>query len=210
VFGEQPQADRRSGINFTKEQKKGRIPVMAFLVTEDISALNLILVIAGAALCLLGYLLRLATHVFTYTRGRAVINFRLILVLTFLGYLGWGYWSGNDPVKMNIPYSVSIPVGVILAAAGLGLFLYSEIKKHGVGDPDKLVTTGIYSKIRHPMYVGLVALHIGMPFIFRSFITCLSSILWTAIICVWTHFEEKNLERSFGQKYLDYKKATWF
>jgi protein-S-isoprenylcysteine O-methyltransferase Ste14 len=49
-----------------------------------------------------------------------------------------------------------------------------------------------------------------MPFIFRSFITCLSSILWTAIICVWTHFEEKNLERSFGQKYLDYKKATWF
>jgi protein-S-isoprenylcysteine O-methyltransferase Ste14 len=183
---------------------------MPFLVIKNISSLDLIFMIAGAILCLLSYLFRLTIHVFTYTKGKARINFQLTLVLTFLGYFGWGYWSGADPVKMNIPYSVSIPVGGILAAAGLGLFLYSEIKKHGVGDPDKLVTTGIYSRIRHPMYFGLVVLHIGFPLIFRSFIACLSSVLWAAIICAWTHFEEKNLERHFGQTYLDYKKQTWF
>jgi protein-S-isoprenylcysteine O-methyltransferase Ste14 len=183
---------------------------MTFLVIEDISSINLILLIAGAVLCLVSYILRLATHIFSYTRGSGGINFRLTLVLTFLGYLGWGYWSSVDPVKMNIPSSVSIPVGVTLAAAGMGLFLYSELKKHGVGDPDKLVTTGIYSKIRHPMYVGLVLLHIGYPFIAKSFIACLSTILWAGIIRVWTHFEEKNLERRFGQRYIDYKKRTWF
>lgn len=183
---------------------------MTFLVIEDIGSLDLILMIAGAVLCLLSYILRLATHVFIYTRGSAVINFRLILILTFLGYFGWGYWIGADPVKMNIPSTVSIPVGAILAAAGLGLFLYSEIKKHGVGDPDKLVTAGIYSKIRHPMYIGLVLLHIGFPFIARSFIACVSTILWAGIIAVWTYFEEKNLERRFGQRYIDYKKQTWF
>jgi protein-S-isoprenylcysteine O-methyltransferase Ste14 len=183
---------------------------MSFLVVEDISSLNLILMIAGAVLCFLSYSLRLATHIFNYTRTKQVIGFRLILVLTFLGYFGWGYWSGADPVKMNIPYSVSIPVGGTLAAAGLGLFIYSELKKHGVGDPEKIVTTGIYSKIRHPMYIGLIALHIGFPFIARSFVACVSTILWAGFIVAWTHFEEKNLERRFGQRYIDYKKQTWF
>ncbi len=183
---------------------------MTFLVIEKINSLTLILIIVGATLCLASYILRLATHIFIYTRGSAVINFRLLLILTFLGYFGWGYWSGADPVKMNIPNSVSIPVGVTLAAAGLGLFLYSELKKHGVGDADQLATTGIYAKIRHPMYIGLVLLHIGFPFIARSFIACLSTILWAGIISLWTHFEEKNLQRRFGQRYIDYKKQTWF
>lgn len=183
---------------------------MTFLVIEDIDSLDLILMIAGAVLCLISYSLRLATHYFNYTRGKQVIGFRLTVVFTFLGYFGWGYWSGADPVKMNIPRSVSVPAGAVLAAAGLGLFLYSEFKKHGVGDREDLVTSGIYSKIRHPMYFGLIALHIGFPFIFRSFLACLSTVIWALFITVWTRFEEKNLERQFGQEYIAYKKQTWF
>jgi protein-S-isoprenylcysteine O-methyltransferase Ste14 len=183
---------------------------MTFLAVEDTTTLTLVLIILGFTLCLLSYILRLATHIISYKKGGTVISFRLLLVVTFLGYFGWGYWSGADPVKMNIPSSLSIPIGVILAAGGMGLFLYSELKKHGAGEVDKLVTTGIYSRIRHPMYIGLVLLHAGFPLIAKSFIACLSTILWAAIIAVWTHFEEKNLERRFGQIYIDYKKQTWF
>jgi protein-S-isoprenylcysteine O-methyltransferase Ste14 len=42
------------------------------------------------------------------------------------------------------------------------------MKKHGVGEEEALVTAGIYSKIRHPMYIGLILLHIGYPVIFKS------------------------------------------
>jgi protein-S-isoprenylcysteine O-methyltransferase Ste14 len=111
---------------------------------------------------------------------------------------------------MNIPSSVSLPLGVTLGVIGFGLFVYSEIKKHGVGEADKLVTTGIYSKIRHPMYIGLVLLHIGFPLIWKSFTACLSTILWASIIAVWTGFEERNLLRRFGQRYIEYKRQTWF
>ena len=121
-----------------------------------------------------------------------------------------GSLSSADPVKMNIPSAVSLPVGVSLAVLGMGLFLYSELRKHGVGDADTLVITGIYAKIRHPMYIGLVLLHLGYPLIFRSFTACLSTVLWALIIAVWTHFEEKNLERRFGQRYIRYKRQTWF
>jgi protein-S-isoprenylcysteine O-methyltransferase Ste14 len=183
---------------------------MTFLVIEPIGILSLILMISGAALCLVSYLLRLAAHILTYWRASSPIDVRLILAVTFLGYFGWGYWSGADPVKMNIPARVAVPAGASLAAAGMGLFLYSELKRHGVGDTDRLISTGIYSKIRHPMYIGLVLLHFGFPLVARSFTACLSTILWTGIIAAWTWFEEKNLERRFGERYRRYKRQTWF
>ena len=183
---------------------------MSFLSISEISSVTLVLMIAGAVLCLISYILRLAAHISIYRRGTEVLPFRVLVIFTFLGYFGWGYWSGADPVRINIPSSVSVPVGVVLAVVGLGLFLYSEIKKHGVGESDQLLTTGIYAKIRHPMYVGLVLLHFGFPFIFRSFVACLSTLLWAGFMSIWTRFEEKNLERRFGQKYLEYKRQTWF
>lgn len=183
---------------------------MPFLVVQDVNSIILVSIIVGAILCFLSYILRLAAHVSSYRKGAAGLNFRVLLVLNFIGYFGWGYWCGADPVKMNIPSSVSVPVGVTLAVMGIGLFLYSEMKKHGVGAEEDLVTSGIYSKIRHPMYIGLVLLHIGFPFIFKSFIACMSTVLWAALIGIWTHFEEKNLERRFGQQYIDYKRQTWF
>ena len=177
---------------------------------EAIGFLPLALGILGFSLCLLSYLLRLAAHISSFKGGRSAIGFRALLIVTFLGYFGWGYWSGADPVKMNIPTPISLPVGVILAAAGLGLFLYSEIVKHGVGDASQLYTRGIYARIRHPMYLGLILLHIGFPLIAKSFLALLSTVLWGGIIAAWTHFEEKNLERHFGQRYRDYKRRTWF
>jgi protein-S-isoprenylcysteine O-methyltransferase Ste14 len=183
---------------------------MAFLVVEQIDTTTLILMVSGSALCLTSYSLRLAEHVLSYSRGRAVINFHLILVVTFFGYFGWGYWSAADPVKIDVPSSIAIPVGAALAAAGLGLFLYSELKKHGVGSGDQMVTNGIYARIRHPMYIGLILLHIGFPLTNRSFIALASTALWAAMIAVWTHFEELNLIRRFGRDYLEYRKRTWF
>jgi protein-S-isoprenylcysteine O-methyltransferase Ste14 len=189
------------------KQYNGNMP---FLVVEEIHPTGLILIAVSAAACLLSYILRLMVHVSIYRRGKSRINFRLLLILIFLGYFGWGYWSGSDPVKMNIPSSLSIPLGGALALLGLTLFLYSEIKKHGVGTGQDLVTSGIYSRIRHPMYIGLVLLHIGFPLIFKSFAAACSTVLWAGFITVWTYFEEKNLERRFGQPYLDYKRQTWF
>ncbi len=119
-------------------------------------------------------------------------------------------WSGVDPVKMNISSYISIPIGAILTITGFGLFIYSEIKKWGVDEKEELVSKGIYSKIRHPMYVGIILFHIGYPFMFKSFIACLSTILWAAFIFTWKYFEEKNLERQFGKQYIEYKKKTWF
>ena len=184
--------------------------IVSFLSIAEVTSVNLVLIIVGFVFCFLSYALRLATHIYMNKKGADILPFSVILSFTFLGYIGWGYWSAGDPVKMNIPSAISIPIGIVCAAIGLGLFVYSETKKHGVGEEEELVTTGIYSKIRHPMYIGLVLMHFGYPFVFKSFVTCLSTILWLGFILAWKYFEEKNIERRFGQKYIDYKNQTWF
>jgi hypothetical protein len=47
---------------------------MTFLVMEEINTPTLILIVVGACLCLLNYVLRLTARVSTYTRGNSGIN----------------------------------------------------------------------------------------------------------------------------------------
>jgi len=185
---------------------------MPLLEIEDISSVTLLLSIVGAVLCFIGYAVRFCLHFYQYKKGADLPpwGYRFSLIIVFLGYLGWGFWCGNDPVKMNIASSVSLPLGIALAVIGFGFFGYSEMKKGSVGAEQQLVTTGIYSKLRHPMYLGIILFHIGMPLIFRSFAALVSTVLWAAIIFSWKVFEERNLERQFGGKYVEYKRKTWF
>ena len=186
--------------------------MMPFLEIREISAANLVLCIVGAILCFIGYATRFAIHLYQYKKRADLPQrfYKYSLVIVFLGYLGWGFWSGNDSVKMSIRSSVSLPLGIALSVIGFGLFVYSEMKKGSVGEEQELVTTGIYSKVRHPMYIGIILFHIGLPLIFKSFMAMVSTVLWAAFVFAWKVFEEKNLERQFGEKYVEYEKKTWF
>lgn len=71
---------------------------------------------------------------------------------------------------------------------------------------NSLQTTGIYSKTRNPMYLGLVFIYLGL--------TCQIGNWWHVIffplllLIIQGYViskEEKYLERAFGQDYLDYK-----
>ena len=185
---------------------------MTFLEIQDISTTTLALCIIGAVLCFAGYATRFALHFYQYKKRTDLAPwiYTFSVVVVFLGYLGWGFWCGNDPVKMSISSSFSLPLGIVFAVIGFGLFVYSELKKGSVGEEQELVTTGIYSKLRHPMYVGIIIFHIGLPLIFKSFIALVSTVLWAVIILAWTVYEERNLVRQFGEKYNEYKRKTWF
>lgn len=183
---------------------------MSFLHFVEATTLELVLMAVGIALCVAGYALRLAVHVQTYNRKPATVPMGVVIVVVFFGYFGWAFWCGADPVKMNIPSAISIPIGSVLTVLGIGLFLYSEITKHGVADSDELVTTGIYSKFRHPMYIGLLLMHLGFPLVFNSFAALVSTLVWLGFILSWRRLEEKELERRFGDRYIEYKSRTWF
>ncbi|MDO8564323.1 MAG: isoprenylcysteine carboxylmethyltransferase family protein [Nanoarchaeota archaeon] len=74
----------------------------------------------------------------------------------------------------------------------------------------ELIQTGIYSKIRHPIYVGFSITGIGLAILTHSNLLILLSILAVLSSFIRANLEEKKLVEKFGEKYLNYKKSTWF
>jgi len=78
--------------------------------------------------------------------------------------------------------------------------------------PKKLVKTGLYAHIRHPMTLGYCMLPAGMGLLFRSigmsfFITL---IIFTIMIIWLKAVEEPRLVKRFGLEYIEYRRKVPF
>jgi protein-S-isoprenylcysteine O-methyltransferase Ste14 len=74
----------------------------------------------------------------------------------------------------------------------------------------KLVTKGIYSKIRNPIYLGLLLTMVGWAIYIPCPFWAVASLISIPIFIIRPKNEEKVLAEKFGKKYKDYKKKTWF
>jgi protein-S-isoprenylcysteine O-methyltransferase Ste14 len=73
---------------------------------------------------------------------------------------------------------------------------------------DKIISTGIYRRVRHPMYSGDIILAWGF-FLAFPYLSVLIGVLWlTVILLFWARLEEKAMTKKFGQTYLKYKSET--
>lgn len=74
----------------------------------------------------------------------------------------------------------------------------------------KLVTTGIYSRVRHPIYIFSSVIVLGFAFYFKNpWIASLLIVVLPGQFFRACH-EEKVLIRAFGEAYLVYREKTWF
>jgi protein-S-isoprenylcysteine O-methyltransferase Ste14 len=174
--------------------------------------MNIIFLIAFL-LCLAGYVYHTVLHVFQhkgYQFAKSKPAHAVLEIMIFVGYLAWGFMVFSDPVKINMSNYVALPLGLLVGLTGLAIIIVSAKTKKGFEEIDDLVTHGIYSKFRNPMYVGVILMHIGLPLGARSLLTLISAIIWVPLILIWKHMEEQDLEEKFGQAYAEYKKKTLF
>jgi protein-S-isoprenylcysteine O-methyltransferase Ste14 len=74
----------------------------------------------------------------------------------------------------------------------------------------ELVTRGFYARIRNPMYVFLDIMLLGIIFVMKTYWFLIVPAILVVIQVVQSKREAKVLEGKFGQRYLDYRKETWF
>jgi protein-S-isoprenylcysteine O-methyltransferase Ste14 len=76
--------------------------------------------------------------------------------------------------------------------------------------PDhELVRKGIYSRIRHPSYLGAMIAMAGIPLIFASWFPLLA-LPGVFVLVRWRmNDEEKLLSEQFGEEFEHYRKDTW-
>lgn len=79
----------------------------------------------------------------------------------------------------------------------------------GINQQQKLVTTGVYSKIRHPMYAAHILWGIAQILLIHNWIVGFSLYIFSMLLYLnRVNREERILYQEFGEKYLNYMKRT--
>lgn len=113
--------------------------------------------------------------------------------------------------KIAIPTPVALTVGTFL----LGMnFVIKILAQRQIGlspalkSKAKLITTGIYGIVRHPLYMSNGLLAIGMAILFKSLYALLFSIPYFLAYLLIIYFEEKDLLEKYEEEYKKYKKKV--
>lgn len=112
----------------------------------------------------------------------------------------------------------NVPVWVVVVAAFVLLVsygMYGEVMRENaylsrtveVQENQKVIDTGLYGVIRHPMYTATIFLFLAMPLVLGSWIAFAVMFLYPAAIVARIGNEEKVLEEGL-QGYTEYKKKV--
>lgn len=112
-------------------------------------------------------------------------------------------------VNFSIPLLhliLSIPFIAIGAWFGIVGVKATGLRVAETHKPERVISDGIYSHIRHPQYFGAILAHLGITLLLSS----LYSLIYTPFVILYNYLvarkEEKELVREFGKQYEDYGK----
>lgn len=141
--------------------------------------------------------------------------FNAVGVLTLLPVLALVAWL-PDALLYRLPVW-ALPFSLLGQLAGLGI-LWLSLRQTGPADflglsqlsgsgvPEQLVTGGVYARMRHPLYTGSLLVLWLLPWMSVNLLALVLAV--TLYFAIGSYFEERKLEESFGQAYLDYKAHT--
>lgn len=145
-------------------------------------------------------------------------NIVLVVIYNALCYLAVGIRS--DPNVLAKPailedtlvanwYTV---LGQILILTSVCLLAYTVIKRHAIGGQDtgsRLLTSGIYSFSRHPVYLGIILISVGIAVVRTNFDGMLVFPLIFLANYIQAKLEEKyDVGVRFKEEYDDYRTQT--
>lgn len=125
--------------------------------------------------------------------------------------LMWVSWFGMcplDPMPLALPPIIRW-IGFGIFVAGLVLAIGALIQLRGVENIDRLVTTGLFTRLRHPMYLGFILWIFGWAIYHGALTSFWVGLVGISNIIYWRHLEEGHLEKSYGDKYREYRQRTW-
>jgi protein-S-isoprenylcysteine O-methyltransferase Ste14 len=135
-----------------------------------------------------------------------VILLVLFLIVWILDSFVYQY---STILAAHVPLIIRIILGSLvliyawwLARSGLRIVFGEKREK------PEVIRKGVFSKVRHPIYLGAILLYLGMILFTFSLI---SAALWIIIIIFYigiSKYEEKVLTTYFGEEYLKYKKKV--
>ena len=110
---------------------------------------------------------------------------------------------------VNIVGWVLLSCGMLLVIVTGGQFLLKETTWNPAKGPSRLVTTGLYSSSRNPMYIGMLLTLTGFQLVLGSLLGLLFSLYYFLYLNMKIiPNEERIAENLFGEEYRQYRSRT--
>ena len=142
---------------------------------------------------------------------------RLTVSSAGLGIVPLIYVVAGDPAFASYqPSAVRFALGVVVAAAALVMFRLTH-KALGrmwsvslqLKQDHKLITTGIYTRLRHPMYTAFWLMALAQALLLPNWIAGAAGFVGFGFLFFSrVGPEERLMEQAFGDEYRDYKART--
>ena len=135
---------------------------------------------------------------------RMVIEWPIIVIIGILGEIfSWA----RIPLS---PYS-NLVGGAILLGGWIFHAYCHRVHKQAHEQSQQiegLVTTGVFSIMRHPMYLSLIVMYLGLAIAWGVMWMLLPSLLFSVLTVLTTIKEEEVLLKKFGHQYEEYMQAV--
>jgi protein-S-isoprenylcysteine O-methyltransferase Ste14 len=136
---------------------------------------------------------------------------QIILLLLFL--MAWSLDSfllkaSTYPAR-SLPLHLRLIISGVLIFTGLLLVKRSHnLVIDEAYEKPTLIDTDVYYLVRHPMYLGILLVYLGL---YSSTLSTISLGLWVGIFMIYNRmatYEERDLIRIFGREYEDYMRRV--
>ncbi len=134
----------------------------------------------------------------------------LLIAVTYYAHLGIAGLTSIS--KVQIAAAIA---GASFISIGVALLVWSVLSwtslfvGHGVLKDQKLVTRGVYGRVRHPVYLAAFLIWFGLSI---GTLSCVASIVTVIYVVpsyiLYMESEEQMMIESFGDEYRNYRKAV--
>ena len=143
------------------------------------------------------------------------------------------YLLMRPPVRMSFEFAIVVIVGILGVVhewARLPFSPYSNVlggaifvagslfhgrchrdHRQALDSDDRIeiiVTTGVFSKVRHPMYSSLILMYLGLALIFGIAWMLLPAVVFSVDAVMVAFREEDYLLKTFGREYREYMRTV--
>lgn len=151
--------------------------------------------------------------------SRVDLQEKILLLFVYLGMIIVPSIYALTSVFSFADYSanpIAVAAGAFITLLGLWLFYrsHAELGRNwsqslDVREEHALVSTGIYAKIRHPMYTSMLLWSIAQIALLPNFIAGPIGFVFISLLCVMRiPREERMLQEHFGEEYRRYMQTT--
>ncbi len=133
-----------------------------------------------------------------------------------LGILFLVVWIGDSFIlHLTTSINTQVPLGVRAAISLVNILaaIYLAVASHrtmlgDVRDEPQVVRTGVYGIVRHPMYLSVILLSLGLLLFSLSLAAAGVWILLIGFMHIIARYEERELVAYFGEDYRNYQEEV--